>query len=231
MGGVMTIVGGLVKFWNALGFVVNGALYLLRKFFSLMIEVAQFATDNPVTKAIFGTENISNATGALQAAQDELETSATDSWDAMNKNIDVFGENGVQNWMDGFGESLKKAGDKFKAETAKAQESTQPGEPDKTKVSANLAPITDLGKSNASQAKDEASAKKAELDAQIEALKEKAQEVANPQAIEANSLAAFERFRENQQNEAKKLAENQIKKLEQIRKALEDPNTMIAAVG
>ncbi len=274
MGGVMTIVGGLVKFWNALGFVVNGALYLLRKFFSLMIEVAQFATDNPVTKAIFGTENISNATGALQAAQDELEKGAADSWDAMNKNIDVFGENGVQNWMDGFGESLKKAGDKFKAETAKAQileggappeppegapvdvgaddpqdiniaktltvknetepkasaTPPQPGAPDKKKVSADLSQITDLGPQNVTE-KDLAKVRKAELDAQIEALKEKAQEVANPQAIEANSMAAFERFRENQQNEAKKLAENQIKKLEQIRKALEDPNTMIAAVG
>lgn len=230
MGGAMAVVGGLVKFWNALGFVVNGALFLLRKFFSLMIEVAKFATDNPVTGAIFGTDNIGQATAVLQAAQDELEKSATESWDAMNKNIDVFGENGVQNWMDGFGESLKKAGDKFKAETAAAQANAQPGAPEPNKVSADLSKITDLGSQQVTQ-KDEAKLRKAELDSQIEALKEKAQEIANPQAIEANSLAAFERFRENQQNEAKKLAENQIKKLEQIKKVLENPNTMIAAVG
>ena len=70
---LMTIVGGLIKFWNALAFVINGAVFLLRKFFSLMIEVAKLGVNTPALRAIFGTENIESATVALQAAQDELE--------------------------------------------------------------------------------------------------------------------------------------------------------------
>jgi len=222
---LMTIVGGLIKFWNALAFVINGAVFLIRKFFSLMISVAKLATNNPVTKKLFGTDNIEVATAALQAAQDELEKGATDSWEALNKNIDVFGENGVENWMRGFGDSLRQAREKMKTD--------QPGQDGKPveKVRADLSQIEDL--KTGQKESPEALRKKQidEIQAQMDALKERTGEVATPQALEANTLAAMEKFRENQQNELKAIQQKQLAALERMKQALEDPETTLVAIG
>lgn len=223
---LMTIVGGLVKFWNALAFVINGAVFLIRKFFSLMISVAKLATNNPVTKKLFGTDNIEVATAALQAAQDELEKGATDSWEALNKNIDVFGENGVEQWMAGFGDTLKKARDQARADQ------TGPDGQSAERVKADLSQIQDL--TTGDQAPDPDALRQQRIDevqAQMDALRERTETVATPQALEANTLAALEKFRENQQNEMKAIQQKQLATLERMKKALEDPETTLVAIG
>lgn len=223
---LMTVVGGLIKFWNALGFVINGAVFLLRKFFSLMVSVAKLATNNPVTKKLFGTENIEMATAALQAAQDELEKGAGESWDAMNKNIDVFGPDGVEQWMAGFGDTLRNAREKAKESLGGGPDGQQP------RVTADMSQIEDLTRGNQAPDPDALRQQKIdEIQAQMDALRERTNEVATPQALEANTLAALEKFRENQQNEMKAIQQKQLANLERMRKAIEDPDTAIVAIG
>lgn len=223
---LMTIVGGLIKFWNALGFVVNGAFFVLQKYFSLLMSLYKFAVNNPVTRKLFGAENIEMATAALQAAEDQLQQGANTSWDALNKNIDVFGENGVEQWMAGFGDSMRKAREKLKEDMATGADG-QPAE----KVKADLSQIQDL--TTGDQKPDPDALRQQQIDqiqAQMDALREQTQEIATPQALEANTLAAMEKFRENQQNELKAIQQKQLATLERMKSALEDPETALVQI-
>jgi plasmid stability protein len=64
-----------------------------------------------------------------------------------------------------------------------------------------------------------------------EEMAQKAVELANPQTLESTSLAAFERFRENAQNEQKQLMEKQLAVQSRMAAALQNPKITVVEVG
>jgi hypothetical protein len=64
-----------------------------------------------------------------------------------------------------------------------------------------------------------------------EEMAQKAVELASPQTLESTSLAAFERFRENAQNEQKQLMEKQLAVQSRMAAALQNPKITVVEVG
>jgi L-ribulose-5-phosphate 3-epimerase UlaE len=64
-----------------------------------------------------------------------------------------------------------------------------------------------------------------------ELMAQKAVELASPQTLESTSLAAFERFRENAQNEQKQLMEKQLAVQSRMAAALQNPKITVVEVG
>lgn len=92
---------------------------------------------------------------------------------------------------------------------------------------ANMDPIANLGASLAEETK----AKAEEATQAQEEMAQQAVNVANPQTLESTSLVAFERFRENQNNEQKTLLEKQLAAQNRMAQALTNPNIHVFQVG
>ena len=214
---------GVVSVFHFIAGAIKGAMGVLATFMAGLTKLAQFAADNVVTRRLFGIDNTAMAGAALGAASDQFLKDAQAYFDGAGASFDAATKETIQSTIDNIRASLDQA----KAELeAKRKETKQ--EADKAK--ADLGQIADLGP----QVLDDKARKKSEKDqiqAQIDALKGTAQEIASPKALEENTVAALERFRENQNNETRAIQAKQLAALEKMKKALEKPNLAIAAIG
>jgi hypothetical protein len=120
--------------------------------------------------------------------------------------------------------------DNLKAAREEATKQWNLGQP---KVAlANLDQIADLkvgqpAEAGAAKKKEE---KAKEVTEAKDELAGKTVEVASPQTLESTSLAAFEKFRENVQNEQKAILEKQLAALSRMQRALENPDLAIGVI-
>ncbi len=257
-GGLMSVLSGLLKFWNGIATAINSVVYLMQEFLILLLKANKLAgtalSYTPaglMARAGGYGETHDQAIAMLDAATKSMEEGRDATLKRLENNVDFAGPNGIQDWMASIGEEMRKAREMVRQEMQRQmQQAAQQGG-----AGANLNPFTNLGPGVADpkdaakaqtaaqraakaaaaaaekQRRAEITKRKKEIDAQILALKETAREVASPQALERTSVAAFEKFKENQQNEQKAIQEKQLKQLEKIKKALDNPNIGITVVG
>lgn len=252
--GLLPVLSGLLKFFNALGFAANSVVYIVQDLVGLLAKASKMGGKWFEMASLGAVKNLDHHNKAM-AMLDGIINSMEQGMDATSKrlsaNIDFAGPNGVQDWMASIGSEMQKARQQIQQEMQRqAAQAARGGG-----ARANLDPFGNLGPGvvdpkdaakaqTAAQRAAKAQAAAAEkqrrteianqkklIDAQILALKETAREVANPQALERTGVAAFEKFIENRQNEQKAIQEKQLKVLEKMKAALDNPNIGIAVVG
>lgn len=136
-------------------------------------------------------------------------------------------------------DALNKAADQAAQAVEAASRAKPPGaEKAPEKAKPPKVALTDLGtikdlklgqpvEAGAAKQKEE---KKKEVQKAQEDFAAKTVQVASPQTLESTSMAAYDKFRENQQNEQKAILEKQLEALKAVAKELADPNIAIVEV-
>jgi plasmid stability protein len=216
-------VGYLVKAFSLVDLAFNMIMGTGRELIRMMLSLFKLMVNNPLSRGAFGKETIDNlvkiidevdkATAKLEEANQQRALAA---WDTLMD--PQAGEKAIGNINDFVKaqkekfevqrEQLRKAREEAQKEAAAAN---QPGRFERVILKAKGVPSTAA-----------ADAAKAQAD-----MATKAVSVASPQTLESTSLAAFERFRENANNEQRQLMEKQLAEQQKIAKALQNPDLTI----
>jgi hypothetical protein len=229
-----------IRYFNYLKGVMNLTVGMGASLINVFLDIFRVLANNPLTRNLFGEDAVKSLDKEAARIQDRMvqvmETSKQAMFESFEKAVapEDLGKNAIENFQRTMAdmratyeaEAAKKASELQASENAKKLEALtiQKTAEQAQEVADDLRDaISDESLQGLATGVDAARQGRDEVTAAAQETTQQAVQLAQPQALEATSTAAFEKFRENAMNQQLVLERQQAAFLQKIAKALTNP--------
>ena len=206
---LMAFGNGVISIFNVISGVVKGSIGIIALFMASLTKLVQYVVDNPVTRRLFGVDNVAVAGAALGGASDKFLEDAKSYFDSAGQSFDASTKQTIQDTVDSIRTQLNTA----KAELdAKRKETAREVEKVRADFGRMEAPAQTAKEDEAKKNKESAS-------------------VAMLESLQKNDIQAYIKFQENQNNQLLQIQQQQLRVQQQQLAALRSPSVAIGVIS